>query len=69
MTLNLTVTTRRCIYQSADYRLLDLKTGETFDFETQKIVLVNAFGGARPSASLALGELITWTSVNGLRIE
>lgn len=44
MTLNLTVTTRRCIYQSADYRLLDLRTGRTFDFETQKIVLVNTFG-------------------------
>lgn len=43
MTLNLTVTTRRCIYQSADYRLLDLRTGKTFDFEAQKIVLVNAF--------------------------
>jgi len=43
MTLNITVATRRCIYQSADYRLLDLKTGKTFDFGTQKIVLVNAF--------------------------
>jgi Flp pilus assembly protein TadD len=44
MTLNLTVTTRRCIYQSADYRLRDLRTGRTFDFETQKIALVNTFG-------------------------
>jgi Flp pilus assembly protein TadD len=44
MTLNLTVTTRRCIYQSADYRLLDLRRNDTGDFETQKIVLVNAFG-------------------------
>jgi len=43
MTLNITVTTRRCIYQSADYRLMDLKTGKTFDFKTQKIVLVNAY--------------------------
>jgi hypothetical protein len=43
MTLNLTVTTRRCIYQSADYRLRDVRTGNTSDFETQKIVLVNAF--------------------------
>lgn len=42
MTLNITVTTDRCIYQSADYRLLDLKTRRTFDFETQKIVLVHA---------------------------
>ncbi|HKY54770.1 MAG TPA: hypothetical protein VJM08_10715, partial [Anaerolineales bacterium] len=43
MTLNLTVTTSRCIYQSADYRLIDLTTGKTTDFETQKIVLINAF--------------------------
>jgi len=43
MTLNLTVTTRRCIYQSADYRLTDLESGTTIDFETQKIILVNAF--------------------------
>ena len=43
MTLNLTVTTRRCIYQSADYRLIDLNTGTAVDFETQKIVLVNTF--------------------------
>jgi Flp pilus assembly protein TadD len=43
MTLNITVTTRRCIYQSADYRLMDLKTGKRLPFETQKIVLVNAY--------------------------
>lgn len=43
MTLNITVATRRCIYQSADYRLLDLRTGTTTDFDTQKIVLINAF--------------------------
>ena len=44
MTLNLTVTTRRCVYQSADYRLIDLRAGTAVDFETQKIALVNAFG-------------------------
>jgi tetratricopeptide (TPR) repeat protein len=43
MTLNITVTTDRSIYQSADYRLLDWSTGTTFDFATQKIVLVNKF--------------------------
>jgi tetratricopeptide (TPR) repeat protein len=43
MTLNLTVTTGRCIYQSADFRLLDWTTGKLTDFETQKIVLVNRF--------------------------
>ena len=40
MTLNLTVTTPRCIYQSADFRLRDWTTGDLRDFETQKIVLV-----------------------------
>jgi hypothetical protein len=44
MTLNLAVTTHRCIYQSADYRLRDVRKGDTRDFETQKIVLVNTFG-------------------------
>ena len=44
MTLNITVVTRDCIYQSADYRLTDQKTNQTIDFETQKIVLVNTFG-------------------------
>jgi hypothetical protein len=44
MTLNITVTTDRCMYQSADYRLLNLTTKKAFDFETQKIIPVNAFG-------------------------
>jgi Flp pilus assembly protein TadD len=43
MTLNITVVTPRCIYQSADYRLLDLQTGKTYDFQTQKIIPVNCF--------------------------
>src|SRR5687767_5962294 len=43
MTLNITVVTRRSIYQSADFRLFDLRKCEPFDFETQKIVPVNAF--------------------------
>jgi tetratricopeptide (TPR) repeat protein len=43
MTLTLTVTTPRCIYQSADYRLFDVRTGNVADFETQKIVLINTF--------------------------
>ena len=43
MTLTLTITTPRCIYQSADYRLFDLRTRQPEDFQTQKIVLVNAF--------------------------
>ena len=44
MTLTLTVTTPRCIYQSADYRLFNLRTRQPEDFQTQKVVLVNAFG-------------------------
>lgn len=43
MTLNLTVTTPRCIYQSADYRLVDWTSGQARDFEIQKIVLKTAF--------------------------
>ena len=43
MTLNITVLTSRCIYQSADYRLLDLQTNTTTDFQTQKIFVVNTF--------------------------
>jgi len=43
MTLNITVATPRCIYQSADYRLLDWTTGQLTDFDTQKIVLTNNF--------------------------
>ena len=41
MTLNITVATPRCIYQCADYRLLDWTTGQLTDFDTQKIVLTN----------------------------
>jgi hypothetical protein len=40
MTLNITVATPRCIFQSADYRLLDWATGQLTDFETEKIVLL-----------------------------
>jgi tetratricopeptide (TPR) repeat protein len=43
MTLNITVVTRRCIYQTADYRLMNLQTNEWSDFETQKIVPINTF--------------------------
>ena len=43
MTLNITVATPRCIYQSADYRLLDWTTGQLTDFDTQKIVLTSNF--------------------------
>lgn len=43
MTLNITVLTSNGIYQSADYRLTDLQTNKTIDFQTQKIFVVNAF--------------------------
>lgn len=64
MTLNLTVATPRCIYQSADYRLKDCKTGEMSDFKTQKIVLVNAskwnatvcFAGVGRTGNIDVGE-------------
>ena len=43
MTLNITVTTDRCIYQSADYRLYDANAHTVKDFWAhQKIFLVTA---------------------------
>jgi Flp pilus assembly protein TadD len=56
MTLNMTVATRRCIYQSADYRLLDWTTNQLSDFETQKIVLVNKFGWAATICFAGVGR-------------
>jgi tetratricopeptide (TPR) repeat protein len=44
MTLNLTVTTDRRLFQCADYRLVNWHTGEALETETQKIFLFNAFG-------------------------
>ncbi len=43
MTLNLTVASARCIYQSADYRLVDLQTRRFIDFEAQKIQAFTTF--------------------------
>ncbi len=43
MTLNITVTTRHRIYQSADYRLYDSQKDCWSDFETQKIVLKTTY--------------------------
>jgi hypothetical protein len=43
MTLNITIATPRAIYQCADYRLFDLDTRTPIDFQTQKVVAVNAF--------------------------
>lgn len=43
MTLNITVTTPRFIYQSADYRLFDCNSNTVFDFKTQKIFIKNTF--------------------------
>jgi tetratricopeptide (TPR) repeat protein len=56
MTLVLTVTTPRCIYQSADYRLTDLTTGEAHDFGTQKIFLVNTFTWSATVAFAGVGR-------------
>jgi tetratricopeptide (TPR) repeat protein len=41
MSLVLTVVSPKVIYQSADYRLIDLRTNETRDFDTQKLFLAN----------------------------
>ena len=43
MTLNVTVATRECIYQCADYALVDPRTGRSVRVESRKVVLVNAF--------------------------
>jgi len=56
VTLTVTVPGRRAIYQSADYRLLDLSTGQTSDFKTQKGVLINAFGWTAVVAFAGIGR-------------
>lgn len=56
MTLIITVATPRCIYQSADYRLTDLRTGATRDFDTQKILFVNAFSWAASVCFAGVGR-------------
>ncbi len=76
MTLNMTVVTRRCIYQSADYRLIDLQTSTPFDFETQKIVLINRFNwhatvcfcGIGRSTNLDVSEWLA-ERVNSIRMD
>ena len=68
MTLNITVLSRRSIYQSADFRLTDARTGNhTVDFATQKIVMVNTFGwtasicfaGVGRTANVIVSEWLT----------
>jgi Tfp pilus assembly protein PilF len=43
MTLNVTFTSPRWIYQCADYRLTDVRSQKSVDFQTQKILLINTF--------------------------
>ena len=57
MTLNITVLTSHCIYQSADYRLLDLQTKMTTDFQTQKIFAVNAFDWSATVCFTGVGRI------------
>lgn len=59
MTLNITVATDTCIYQSADYRLLDLRTDKTFDFDTQKIVFVHTFRWSATVCFAGVGRTAT----------
>lgn len=56
MTLIITVATPRCIFQSADYRLTDLRTGVTRDFDTQKIVYVTTFTWAASVCFAGVGR-------------
>lgn len=59
MTLNITVATERCIYQSADYRLQDVTTKKTFDFQTQKLVLINNSGWSATVCFAGVGRTAT----------
>ena len=43
MTLNVTVATEKCIYQCADYQMIDIKTRMPAEEEIQKIFVVNCF--------------------------
>jgi len=43
MTLTITVATPHCVYQSADYRLVDFTNGQPLPSVPQKLVVVNAF--------------------------
>ena len=56
MTLNITVATNRCIYQCADYRLMDVRTGKVTDFETMSTAFPDPMGmGSRTSLLMAIG--------------
>ena len=59
MTLNITVATPRCIFQSADYRLQDVTTKKTFDFQTQKLVLINNSRWSATVCSAGVGRTDT----------
>ena len=58
MTLNITVATPRCIYQAADYRLLDWSTGQLTDFDSEKVCWSTTFAGRHQFALLASGERV-----------
>jgi tetratricopeptide (TPR) repeat protein len=67
MTLVLTVVSPKVIYQSADYRLTDMTTGETRDFDTQKVFIVNTFRWSATIGFAGVGstrnvDVATWVA-------
>jgi Flp pilus assembly protein TadD len=64
LTLIITVATPRCIFQSADYRLTDLRTGATRDFTTQKVVFVSAFSWAACVCFAGVGRTLSGVDVS-----
>lgn len=57
MTLNLTVVTPRCIYQCADYLVVEWGTGTPLPFTTQKIFFVNTFTWSATVCFAGVGRL------------
>jgi hypothetical protein len=58
MTLNITILTRRAIYQSGDFRLLYTATGRWNDYTAQKQVLINRSSWSAVVAFAGVGETI-----------
>ena len=53
MTLNITVMTRDVVYQSADFRLVDLSTGDPCDYDSRKSFTFNTRIGKASSPTRA----------------
>src|SRR5579884_3884248 len=56
VTLNITLVSRKVIYQSGDYRLTDMRTLRPLDFMAQKQILLNRFGWSAVVAFAGVGH-------------